>query len=383
MHLPLTEEQRMIRDMVRSVARDTLAPGAAKRDKESLFPANELRAIGELGLMGILIPEEWGGAGADYVSLVLALEEIAAADGACSTIMSVHNSLTCMALFNYGTPEQKDRWLKKLATGEMIGAFALSEPEAGSDPSAILTTARQEGDHYILNGTKQFVTSGKNGDLALVFAVTSAKAGKRGISAFLVPTDTKGYEVARIEDKLGQHSSDTCQIVFEDMKIPADHLLGKRGNGYLIALANLEGGRLGIAAQAVGMARAAYEAARTYAGERETFGKPIMKHQAIAFRLVDMATQIEAARLMVLNAARLRDEDVLCRKEACMAKLFATEMAERVAREAIQIHGGYGYLTDFPVERIYRDVRVCSIYEGTSDIQRVVISREIAKEEAA
>ena len=376
----LTEEQTLIRDTVRNFARQTLAPGAAKRDRESMFPGLELKQMAEMGLLGMLIPEQWGGSAAGYVSFVLAMEEIAAADGATSTIMSVHNSLPGMAIMTYGIQAQKEKYLRRLASGDMIGAFALSEPHAGSDPAALRTMAKREGDYYILNGTKQFVTSGKSAGLVLTFAVTDSTAGKKGISAFLVPTDAKGYIVARVEEKMGQHASDTCQIMFENLKIPADHLLGTEGQGYAIALANLEGGRLGIAAQALGMARAAYEEALKYAAERESFGTQIANHQAVSFRLADMATQIEVARQMIHHAARLRDAGAPCRKEACMAKLFSTEMAERVVREAMQIHGGYGYLSDFPVERIYRDVRVSSIYEGTSDVQRMVISREILKE---
>jgi butyryl-CoA dehydrogenase len=378
----LSSEHTMIRDMVREFARNTVAPGAEKRDRESLYPRDELAAMGDLGLLGMLAPEEWGGSGSGYLAFVLAIEEIAAADGALSTIMSVHNSLATTILLKYGTAEQKETWLRPLSRGKAIGAFALSEPQAGSDPAAIRTKAVRDGKNYNLTGTKQFVTSGKNGNVTIVFAVTDSAAGKKGISAFLVPTDTPGYKVARLEDKMGQKSSDTAQLVFEDMRIPASYLLGQEGQGYAIALSHLEGGRVGIAAQAVGMARAAYEAALKYSCERETFGQPIIKHQAIAFRLADMATQIEAARHLVHHAARLRDLEQPCRKEAFMAKLFATEMAEKVCREAIQIHGGYGYLTDFPVERIYRDVRVSLIYEGTSDIQRMVIAREIEKEAA-
>lgn len=376
----LSEEQEMIRSMVRDFARDTVAPGAEKRDRESRFPADELKAMGALGLLGMVVPEEWGGSGAGYLSFVVAMEEIAAADGALSTIMSVQNSLANTVILKYGTDAQKDRWLRRLAGGEIVGAFALSEPQAGSDPAAMKTRAVRDGDHYVLSGTKQFVTSGRNAAVTIVFAATDPAAGKKGISAFLVPTDTPGYTVARVEEKMGQHASDTAQLVFEDMRLPADHLLGAEGQGYAIALANLEGGRLGIAAQAVGMARAAYDAARRYAGERETFGQPIIRHQAVSFRLADMATQIEAARALLHHAARLRDAGAPCTKEACMAKLFATEMAERVCRDAIQVHGGYGYLADFPVERIYRDVRVSSIYEGTSDVQRIVIGRHIEKE---
>ena len=336
--------------------------------------------MGRLGLMGMLVPEKWGGAGAGHLAYALALIEIAAGDGACSTIMSVHNSVVCKPILDAGTTEQKERFLKPLARGEILGAFCLTEPEAGSDAAAIRTRAVRDGNHYVLNGVKQFVTSGQNADLAIVFAVSDPDAGKNGISAFLVPTDTPGYHVARVEKKLGQRASDTCQIVFEDLRLTPDLLLGEEGQGYRVALANLEGGRIGIAAQSVGMARAAYEAALAYAKERRTFGRPIVEHQAVAFRLADMATRLQAAELMVREAAALRDAGRPCLKEAAMAKLFASEMAEGVCSDAIQIHGGYGYLADFPVERIYRDVRVCQIYEGTSDIQRLVISRRIAAE---
>lgn len=374
----LSEEQRMIRDMARDFAREKLLPNAARWDREHEFPAEAVAEMGALGLMGMLVPEEWGGAAADNVAYALALEEVAAGDGSCSTIMSVHNSVGCMPILRFGTEEQKQRFLGPLARGEMLAAFCLTEPQAGSDASSIRTRARLDGNHWVLNGTKQFITSGNRADIAIVFAVTDPEAGKKGISAFIVPTKTPGYRVASIERKLGQHASDTCQIVFEEMRLTPDLMLGEAGQGYRIALSNLEGGRIGIAAQSVGMARAAYEAALAYAKERQSFGKPIIEHQAVGFRLVDMATQIEAARLLVLNAAEKRDAGEPCLTEAAMAKLFASEMAEKVCSDAIQIHGGYGYLEDFPVERIYRDVRVCQIYEGTSDIQRLVISRALA-----
>lgn len=371
----LTETQVAIRDAVRAFASARLAPGAAARDREHRFPGDELKELGALGFLGMLVPEELGGSATDLVSYALALEEIAAADGACSTIVSVHSSVGCMPIVKFGTDAQKERFLPKLASGEWIGGFALTEPQAGSDAAALRTRARRDSDHYILSGAKQFITSGKNGNLIIVFAVTDPDAGKKGISAFIVPTDTPGYEVVRVEEKLGQHSSDTCQLAFNDMRIPAELRLGAEGEGLKIALSNLEGGRIGIASQCVGMARAAFEAARAYAKERVTFGKPIMEHQAVAFRLADMATRIEAARLMVLHAASLREAGLPCLAEASMAKLFASEMAEQVCSAAIQTFGGYGYLADFPVERIYRDVRVCQIYEGTSDVQRIVIAR--------
>ena len=374
----LTEEQTLIRDTARTFARDRLAPNAAAWDRESRFPAEAIREMGELGFMGMLVPEEWDGAGADHVSYALALMEVAAGDGSCSTIMGVHNSVGCMPILKFGTTEQKERFLKPMARGDNLAAFCLTEPQAGSDAAAIKTRAEKVGNHYVLNGVKQFITSGQNGDVAIAFAVTDPAKGKKGISAFIVPTDTAGYQVASVEKKLGQKASDTCQIVFEDMKLTPDLLLGQEGEGYKIALANLEGGRIGIAAQSVGMARAAYEAALDYAKQRTAFDKPIIEHQAVGFRLADMATRLHAAELMVLHAAALRDAGLPCLKDAAMAKLFASEMAEQVCSDAIQIHGGYGYLADFPVERIYRDVRVCQIYEGTSDIQRLIINRQIA-----
>ncbi len=374
----LDETRAAIRDMARDFARDRLAPTAAARDRDHAFPREELREMGALGFLGMVVPEEWGGCDVGAVAYAAVLEEIAAGDGACSTILSVHNSVGCGPIVKFGTEEQKRRFLPKLASGEWIGGFALTEPHAGSDASDLKTRARRDGDHYVIDGTKQFITSGKNADVIILFAVTDPAAGKKGISAFVVPTDTPGYEVIRVEEKIGQHASDTCQLAFTGMRVPAELRLGAEGEGYKIALANLEGGRIGIAAQAVGMARAAFEAARDYARERRTFGKPIAEHQAVAFRLASMATEIEAARQLVMHAASLREAGEPCLTEACMAKLFASEMAERVASAAIQIHGGVGYTRDFPVERIWRDVRVCQIYEGTSDIQRLVIARAVA-----
>jgi hypothetical protein len=374
----LSEEQSQIRDTLRAFAQEQLAPNAARWDREHHFPRAELSSLGELGVLGIVVPERWGGAGLDYVCLAVTLEEIAAGDGATSTIVSVQNSVVCGPLNAFGTEAQKEHYLKPLARGEHLGCFCLTEPQAGSDAGAIAARAVREGGHWVLNGVKQFITTGKNADIAIVFAVTDKASGKRGISAFVVETGTPGYVVARVEEKMGQRASDTAQIVFENCRIPAANLLGREGDGYRIALANLEGGRIGIAAQAVGMARAAFEAALAYARERTAFGKRIAEHQAVNFRLADMATEIEAARQLVLHAAALRDAGEPCLKEASMAKLFASEMAERVCSGAIQIHGGYGYLADFPVERIYRDVRVCQIYEGTSEIQRLVIGRAVA-----
>ncbi len=376
----LTHEQEMIRDSVRAFAGERLAPFAAEWDRNATFPREALAEMGRMGLMGVCVPERWGGAGLDHVSLALVLEEVAAGDGACSTMLSVQNSVVCGPINAFGTDAQKERWLKPLAAGEKLGCFCLTEPHVGSDAAAIRTRAERDGAHWVLNGVKQFITTGKNADYAVVFAVSDKGAGKHGISAFVVPADTPGYVVARVEHKLGQRASDTAQIVFENCRVPADGLLGGEGEGYRIALSNLEGGRIGIAAQAVGMARAAYAAALAYAKERETFGKPIIEHQAVSFRLADMATKIEVARQMVWHAAALRDAKRPCLKEASMAKLFASEMAEEVCSAAIQIHGGYGYVSDFPVERIYRDVRVCQIYEGASDIQRLVIGRAIASE---
>jgi butyryl-CoA dehydrogenase len=375
----LTDEQRMLRDTAREFARKELAPHAAEWDRTAQFPAEAMAELGRLGFMGVLVPPEYGGAGADHVGYALALEEIAAGDGSVSTILSVHNSVGCLPVLRYGSEEQKQRFLAPMARGEMLAAFCLTEPQAGSDAAAIKTRAKRRGNRWVVNGTKQFITSGQNAQVAIVFAVTDPEAGRRGISAFIVPTSTAGYRVTRLEHKLGQRASDTAQLAFEDMELTPDLMLGAEGDGYRIALSNLEGGRIGIAAQALGMARAAYEAALAYAKEREAFGEKIIAHQAVAFRLADMATQLAAARGLILDAAGRRDTGEPCLQEAAMAKLFASEMAERVASDAIQIHGGYGYLADFPVERIYRDVRVCQIYEGTSDIQRLVIAREIAK----
>ncbi|AOE50007.1 acyl-CoA dehydrogenase family protein [Kangiella sediminilitoris] len=376
----LTEEQTMIQDMARGYVREHIAPFSEEWDKNKTFPAEALQGLGELGFYGMLVPEQWGGSEIGYTAAALVLEEIAAGDGACSTVISVTNSVGCMPILNFGTDEQKEKFLKPLASGQKLGAFCLTEPHAGSDAADLKTKAVKDGDHYILNGVKQFITSGKNGDIAIVFAVTDPSAGKKGISAFVVPTDTPGYIVANVEDKMGQNASDTAQIVFEDCKIPAENLLGKEGEGYKIALSGLEGGRIGIAAQAVGMARAAYEYALQYAKDRTSFGKPIFKHQAVQFKLADMATQVDAARNMVLNAAQLRDAGKPCLKEACMAKLFASEIAEKICSDAIQVLGGYGYLKDYPVERIYRDVRIAQIYEGTSEVQKMVIARAIGSE---
>lgn len=373
----VTDEQQQIADAVRSFAQERLKPFAEQWDKEHRFPRKAIAEMADLGLFGMLVPEQWGGSDTGYVAYAMALEEIAAGDGACSTIMSVHNSVGCVPILRFGNQQQKAQFLMPLASGQMLGAFALTEPQAGSDASSLKTRARRDGDHYVLSGSKQFITSGQNAGVVIVFAVTDPEAGKRGISAFIVPTDSPGYQVARVEDKLGQHASDTCQIVFDNVRVPVANRLGEEGEGYKIALANLEGGRIGIAAQSVGMARAAFEVARDYANERQSFGKPLIEHQAVAFRLADMATRIAVARQMVLHAAALRDAGRPALVEASMAKLFASEMAEKVCSDALQTLGGYGYLSDFPLERIYRDVRVCQIYEGTSDIQRMVIARNL------
>ena len=374
----LSEQHQMIRDALREFAQQQLRPHAAAWDRERRFPREALQQLAQLGAFGIAVPEVDGGAGLDYLALAIVIEEIAAGDGGTSTIISVNNCPVCSIGLAHASDTQKAQWLRPLARGELLGAFALTEPHAGSDAAALRTTARREGDHYVLNGVKQFITSGKNADVCIVMAVTDKSAGKRGISAFWVPTNTPGYIVARIEDKLGQHSSDTAQILLENCRIPVANRIGEEGMGYKIALSGLEGGRIGIAAQAIGMARAAFEAALSYAKERQSFDKTLFEHQAVQFKLAEMATQIEAARQLAWHAASMKDAGMPCLKEAAMAKLLASEMAEKVCSDALQIHGGYGYLADFPVERIYRDVRVCQIYEGTSDIQKILIGRALA-----
>jgi butyryl-CoA dehydrogenase len=365
-----------IRQAVRRFAAEQIAPNAARWDRDKEFPREALKGLAAMGLYGVAVGEEWGGAGMGYGALAVACEEIAAGDCATATIVAVNN-LVAGILSGYGNEQQKNRFLRPLARGEMLGAFALTEPHVGSDASAITTRAERQGGHYVLNGVKQFITSGKNADIAVVFAVTAKEAGKRGISAFVVPTQEPGYVVARIEEKTGQRASDTAQIVLENCKVPAENRLGEEGVGYRVALANLESGRINVAAQATGVARAAFDAALAYARERRSMGKTLIEHQAINFRLADMATGLEAARQLYLHAAALRDAGEPCIKEASMAKLFASEMAERVCSDAIQIHGGYGYVADFPVERLWRDVRVTQIYEGASDIQRLVIGRSL------
>jgi alkylation response protein AidB-like acyl-CoA dehydrogenase len=374
----LSEDHIAVQDAVRTYVQAEIAPHAAAWDKSRHFPATQLQGLAGLGCYGVAVPEAWGGAGLDYLALALILEEIAAGDGATSTVVSVNNCPVCSILMAYASDEQKRRFLIPLARGEMLGAFCLTEPHVGSEAGGLLTSAVRDGEHYVLNGVKQFITSGQNGDVAIVMAVTDKAAGKRGISAFIVPTKTPGYLVARIEDKLGQHASDTAQILFDNCRVPVANLLGEAGQGLKIALSGLEGGRIGIASQAVGMARAAFEAALAYSKERTSFGQPIFQHQAVQFKLADMATQVEVARQMIHHAAALKDAGRPCLKEAAMAKLYASEMAERVCSAAIQVFGGYGYVSDFPVERIYRDVRVCQIYEGTSEVQKILIGRALA-----
>ena len=374
----LSEDHRAVQDAVRAYVQDRIAPQAAAWDKNHHFPRDELRGLAELGCYGVAVPTEWDGAGLDYLALAVILEEIAAGDGATSTVVSVNNCPVCSILMAWANETQKAQWLKPLARGAMLGAFCLTEPHVGSQADGLKTTATRDGDGLVLHGVKHFSASGKNVDVALVMAVTDKAAGKKGISAFIVPTNTPGYTVASIEDKMGQHASDTAQILFENCRVPAANLLGDEGQGLKIALSGLEGGRIGIASQSVGMARAAFEAALHYSKERVAFGKPIFEHQALQFRLGEMATQIEAARQLIHHAASLKDAGVPCLKEAAMAKLFASEMAERVCSAAIQVFGGYGYVSDFPVERIYRDVRVCQIYEGTSDVQKILIGRALA-----
>jgi butyryl-CoA dehydrogenase len=374
-----TEEQRMIQETARAFARDHIIPYAAEWEDSATFPRETFAAMGELGLLGMTVPEEWGGAEVDYVAYAMALEEIAYGDGAVAIVMSGHNSVGCMPILQNGTQAQKERWLRPMARGEILCAFALTEARGGSDAGALQTRAVRDGDEWVINGEKQFITTGKNADVTLVFAVTDPEAGSRGISAFIVPTDTPGYEVVRVEKKIGQNASDTCQLAFQDMRVPADALLGEEGQGYRIALGNLEGGRIGIAAQALGLAHAALDAAVAYAQEREAFGKPIFEHQAVAFRLADMATKLEAARQLTWHAAALRSAGEPCIKEASMAKMMATDVGEEICSDAIQTFGGYGYLKDFPVERYWRGVRGARIYEGTNDIQRLVIARELKK----
>lgn len=376
----LNEEQRMIQDMTRQFARDRLAPNAHAWEKAKAYPKEILDELAQLGLFGITVPVDYDGAGMDYISYAVALMEIAAGDGGLSTVLSVHNSPGCSVLMGVGNDAQKEKYLKPMARGEMISAFCLTEPSAGSDAGMLKTRAKKDGNGYIINGSKQFISNAKIGKVSIVFAITDPDAGKKGMSAFLVENDTPGYVIAGVEDKMGQRASDTCSLAFEDMRVDGSALLGNEGDGYRIALANLETGRIGIAAQSVGMAQAALDYATQYAKERETFGKAIIQHQAVGFRLADMAAKLEAARQLVLHAAAMKDAKIPCLKEACMAKLVASEVAEEVCSAAIQTLGGYGYLSEYPVERIARDVRVCQIYEGTSDIQKLVINRAMMAE---
>ncbi|MEK1942864.1 MAG: acyl-CoA dehydrogenase family protein, partial [Pseudomonas sp.] len=376
--LELSEEQRMIRDMARDFARHEIAPHAEAWAKAGWIDDTVVARMGELGLLGMVVPDSWGGSYTDYVAYALAVEEVSAADAATGTLMSVHNSVGCGPVLNYGSEAQKQAWLAALASGAAIGCFCLTEPHAGSEANNLRTRAELQDGNWVLNGAKQFVSNGKRAKLAIVFAVTDPELGKKGLSAFLVPTDNPGFVVDRSEKKMGIKASDTCAVTLNNCVIPEANLLGQRGKGLAIALSNLEGGRIGIAAQALGIARAAFEAALLYARERVQFGKPIIEHQSIANKLADMHTQINASRLLILHAARLRTAGHPCLSEASQAKLFASEMAERVCSDAIQIHGGYGYLEDYPVERYYRDARITQIYEGSSEIQRLLIARELA-----
>jgi butyryl-CoA dehydrogenase len=374
----LSEDHRAVQDAVRAYVQAEIAPKAAAWDKSHHFPKDELRGLAELGCYGVAVPAELGGAGLDYLALAIILEEIAAGDGATSTVVSVNNCPVCSILMAWASPAQQQQWLVPLAQGRLLGAFCLTEPHVGSEAGGLRTTAVLDGGEYVLNGVKQFITSGKHGDVAIVMAVTDKAAGKKGISAFIVPTATPGYIVSRLEDKMGQHASDTAQIRFDNCRVPAANLLGDEGQGLKIALSGLEGGRIGIAAQSLGMARAAFECALDYSKQRESFGQPIFQHQAVQFRLAEMATQLEAARQLIWHAAAMKDAGLPCLKEAAMAKLFASEMAERVCSAALQTLGGYGYVSDFPLERIARDVRVTQIYEGTSDVQKILIGRALA-----
>ncbi len=376
--LELSEDQRMIRDMARDFARREIAPHAQAWEKADWIDDALVAQMGELGLLGMVVPEEWGGSYIDYVAYALAVEEISAGDGATGALMSIHNSVGCGPVLNYGSQAQKDEWLAELASGRAIGCFALTEPQAGSEAHNLRTRAELVDGQWVLNGSKQFCSNAKRAKLAIVFAVTDPDLGKKGLSAFLVPTDTPGFAVERSEHKMGIRASDTCAVSLSDCRIPQANLLGERGKGLAIALSNLEGGRIGIGAQALGIARAAFEAALLYARERVQFGKPIAEHQSIANMLADMQTQLNAARLLILHAARLKSAGLPCLSEASQAKLFASEMAEKVCSQAVQIHGGYGYLEDYPVERYYRDARITQIYEGSSEIQRLLIARQLA-----
>jgi len=377
MAFSLTEEQAMIQTMARDFAREVVLPGAAQRDRDKIFPRDILSQMGELGFMGMMVPETYGGAAVDMVSYVLALTEIAYACASTAVVMSVHNSICCEAFLHFGTEEQKRQWLPAMCSGQCIGAFALTEPHAGSDPASQRTIAAADGDEWVLNGSKQFITTGKNAGLVIVTALTDRSKRHRGISAFIVPQGTPGMVVGKEEDKLGLRASDTVQLVFEDCRIPLDNMLGKPGEGFKIAMTCLDSGRIGIAAQSIGVAQACLDESIAYMHEREAFGHPLSDFQGLRWKVADMAVEIEAARLLALNAASLKDLGKRYGQEASMAKLYASEMVNRVTGQAIQIHGGYGYCAEYPMERHYRDARVFTIYEGTSEIQRLVISNNI------
>ncbi|HZJ97364.1 MAG TPA: acyl-CoA dehydrogenase family protein [Oligella sp.] len=371
----LSEDHIMMRDMARDFAQNEIAPKALEWEAAAWLGDDVIEQMGELGFLGMTVPEEYGGSYSDYIAYALVIEEIAAADAAMATMMSVHSSVGCGTILNSGNEQQKQEWLPRMCSGEIIGAFCLTEPQAGSEAHNLKTRATRDGDKWILNGSKQFVTNGKRAGVANVFAVSDASQGKRGISAFIVPTDNPGYQVTRVEDKLGIKASDTCAVSLDNCELSSDMLLGEEGRGLSIALSNLENGRIGIAAQAVGIARAALEAAVQYANEREQFGKPLTQHPSIADKLANMAVMVNAARLLTLNAASMKTQGLPCLSEASQAKLYASEIAEKVCSEAIQIHGGYGYLSDYLVQKYYRDARITQIYEGTSEIQRLIIAR--------
>jgi len=375
--MELSREQLMIQKMAREFARKDLAPLAAERDQKHEYPAESLKKMGELGLLGMLVPEQYGGEEMDTVSYALAMSEVAYACASTAVIMSVHNSICCGSLMRFGTEEQKQKYLVPMAKGQFIASFALSEPEAGSDPASMATTAEKDGDFYILNGTKRWITGGATSGLFIVLAKTDPDAGHRGISAFLVTKDMEGFSTGRLEDKMGQCASDTTDLLFSNCRVPADHLLGNEGEGFIVAMSGLDDGRIGIAALSVGLGQAALDEAVSYSRQRVQFGQPICENQGLRWMIADMATDVEAARLLVLNAAARKDRNEKCSKQASMAKLYASEMANRVTGQAIQIHGGYGYTKEFSVERFYRDARVLTIYEGTSQIQKIVIANEV------
>ena len=379
MNFELTEEQIAVRDAAREFAQTKLLPGVIERDENQTFPAEQIKELGELGFLGMMVDPKYGGSGMDAVSYVLAMEEISKVDASCSVVMSVNNSLVCWGLETFGTEEQKEKYLKPLATGEIIGAFCLSEPEAGSDATSQQTTAIDKGDHYLLNGTKNWITNGSSASVYLVIAQTDVEKGHRGINAFIVEKGMDGFVVGQKENKLGIRGSDTHSLMFTDVKVPKENRIGEDGFGFTFAMKTLSGGRIGIASQALGIASGAYELALQYSKERKAFGKEISKHQAIAFKLADMATEIEAARLLCLKAAWLKDNGKNYDKIGAMAKVFASETAMKTTVEAVQVHGGYGFVKEYHVERLMRDAKITQIYEGTSEIQRIVISRSILK----